>query len=181
VSVYYPVFLDLTQRQCLVVGGGPVAERKVQGLLAAEAHVVLVSPALTEALRKWATNGVLGHIPRAFQDQDVEGCALVIAATNRHDVNAQVVAAARQRGIWVNAVDTPALCDFIAPAMVRRGSLQIAISTGGNSPLLAKRLRASIEALIGPEYGELADILGTLRTAVRSREAPSEARRAMFL
>jgi siroheme synthase-like protein len=120
------------------------------------------------------------HIPRPFHDEDVEGCALVIAATDRGDVNAHVAATARRRGIWVNVVDTPDACDFIAPAVVRRGALQIAISTGGKSPMLAKRLREGLEALIGPEYGELADILGAMRAAVRYREEPSEVWRAMF-
>jgi precorrin-2 dehydrogenase / sirohydrochlorin ferrochelatase len=180
VSVYYPVFLDLAQRRCLVVGGGTVAERKAQGLLEAKARVVVVSPSLTEALRMWAANGVLSHLPRSFHDADVEGCALVIAATDRGDVNAHVAATARRRGIWVNVVDTPDACDFIAPAVVRRGALQIAISTGGKSPMLAKRLREGLETLIGPEYGELADVLGAMRAAVRYREEPSEVWRAMF-
>jgi precorrin-2 dehydrogenase / sirohydrochlorin ferrochelatase len=180
VSVYYPVFLDLAQRRCLVVGGGTVAERKAQGLLEAKARVVVVSPSLTEALRMWAANGVLSHLPRSFHDADVEGCALVIAATDRGDVNAHVAATARRRGIWVNVVDTPDACDFIAPAVVRRGALQIAISTGGKSPMLAKRLREGLETLIGPEYGELADVLGVMRAAVRYREEPSEVWRAMF-
>jgi precorrin-2 dehydrogenase / sirohydrochlorin ferrochelatase len=180
VSAYYPIFLDLTQRRCLMVGGGTVAERKVQGLLEAKANVLVVSPSLTEALRLWALNGVLTHVPRTFQDADVEGCALVIAATDRVEVNAHVARAGCRRGIWVNVVDRPDMCDFIAPAVVSRGVLQIAISTGGNSPALAKRLREGLEALIGPEYGELADVLGAMRAAVRYREEPSEVWRAMF-
>jgi precorrin-2 dehydrogenase/sirohydrochlorin ferrochelatase len=180
VSVYYPIFLDLAQRRCLVVGGRAVAERKVQGLLEAKAQVVVVCPSLTDILRLWAIKGVLTHRPRPFHDEDVEGCALVIAATDRGDVNAHIATTARRHGIWVNVVDTPDACDFIAPAVVRRGSLQIAISTGGKSPMLAKRLREGLEALIGPEYGELADILGAMRAAVRYREEPSEVWRAMF-
>jgi siroheme synthase-like protein len=110
----------------------------------------------------------------------VKGCALVIAATNCLEVNAHVAKTARHLGIWVNVVDTPAVCDFIAPAVVQRGALQIAISTGGKSPMLAKRLRQGLEALIGSEYGELAEILGTMRTAVRYRGEPSEVWHAMF-
>jgi precorrin-2 dehydrogenase / sirohydrochlorin ferrochelatase len=180
VPAYYPIFLDLTQRRCLVVGGGPVAERKVHGLLEAGAQVWVVSPALTDALGAWAANGALTHVPRTFQDDDVEGCALVIVATDRGEMNGYVTRSARRRGIWVNVVDTPEACDFIAPAVVRRGALQIAISTGGKSPMLAKRLREGLEAWIGPEYGELADVLGAMRTAVRQREEPSEVWRAMF-
>ena len=179
-AAYYPIFLDLTQRYCLVVGGGTVAERKVQGLLEAGADVVVVSPTLTETLHAWAGDGLLTYFPRPFRDEDVKGCALVIAATDCAAVNAYVAKTARHLGIWVNVVDTPAVCDFIAPALVRRGALQIAISTGGKSPMLAKRLRQGLEALIGPEYGELADILGAMRTAVRYRGEPSEAWQAMF-
>jgi precorrin-2 dehydrogenase / sirohydrochlorin ferrochelatase len=177
---YYPVFLDLEGKRCLVVGGGAVAERKVQGLLDAKTDVVVVSPSLTDALRRWVTAGAIHHFSRAFGDADVEGCALVIAATDRAEVNAQVAAAARRRGVWVNVVDTPAACDFIAPAVVRRGELQIAISTGGNSPTLAKRLRNGLEQLIGPEYGALVDVLGRLRAAMRRRGEPSEVRQATF-
>jgi precorrin-2 dehydrogenase / sirohydrochlorin ferrochelatase len=180
VPAYYPIFLDLTQRRCLVVGGGTVAERKVQGLLEATANVVVVSPSLTEMLRIWAINGDISHVPRDFRDEDVEGCALVIGATDRGEVNTYVAAAARRRGIWVNVVDMPSVCDFIAPALIRRRALQIAISTGGNSPTLAKRLRQGLEVLIGPEYGELADVLGALRTAIRCQEERPEERKAVF-
>jgi precorrin-2 dehydrogenase/sirohydrochlorin ferrochelatase len=110
----------------------------------------------------------------------VQGCALVIAATDREEVNAHVAKMARHLGIWVNVVDTPAVCDFIAPAVVRQGALQIAISTGGKSPMLAKRLRQGLEGLLGSEYGELADILGAMRTSVRTRGEPSEVWQAMF-
>jgi precorrin-2 dehydrogenase/sirohydrochlorin ferrochelatase len=177
---YYPIFLDLTQRRCLVVGGGTVAERKVQGLLEARAAVTVVSPILTTALTRWAVEGVLTCLPRTFQDDDVEGHTLVIAATDRVETNLQVAAAARRRNLWVNVVDTPQACDFIAPAVVRRGSLQIAISTGGKSPLLAKRLRQGLEALIGEEYAELTDVLGAMRTAMRYRGEPSEVWHALL-
>ncbi len=161
-------------------GRGTVAERKVHGLLEARAHVWVVSPALTDVLGIWAADGALTHIPRTFHDDDVEGCALVIAAADQGEVNVHVARTARRRGIWVNVVDTPDACDFIAPAVVRRGALQIAISTGGKSPMLAKRLREGLEACIGPEYGELADVLGAMRAAVRHREEPSEVWRAIF-
>ena len=179
-SAYYPIFLNLAHRRCLVVGGGVVAERKVQGLLEANARVVVVSPSLTDSLRRWASEGVIGHVPRCFRDDDIDGCALVIGATDQVEVNREVAMAARRRGIWVNIVDTPAACDFIAPAVVRRGEVQIAISTGGKSPTLAKRLREGLEELIGPEYGEVAEILGALREAIRRQEKTPEARKALF-
>jgi precorrin-2 dehydrogenase/sirohydrochlorin ferrochelatase len=180
VSVYYPIFVDLTRRRCLIVGGGPVAERKAQGLLEAMARVTVVSPALTTQLRRWALAGLVTHRPRPFEAEDVEGCALVIAATDRGAVNTHVARVARRRGIWVNVVDTPDECDFIAPAVVRRGALQLAISTGGNSPMLAKRLRQGLEAMIGPEYGDLTALLGALRAAARVRGEPSEAWQALL-
>ncbi|MBI3330401.1 MAG: bifunctional precorrin-2 dehydrogenase/sirohydrochlorin ferrochelatase [Nitrospinae bacterium] len=179
-SAYYPVYLNLARRRCLVVGGGAVAERKVQGLVEADADVVVVSPSLTETLHRWASDGTVRHVPRSFHDEDVEDCALVIGATDRTEVNARVAIAARRRGIWVNIVDTPAACDFIAPAVVRRGELQIAITTGGKSPTLAKRLREGLEELIGPEYGEVAEILGALRSAIHRHEKLPEVRKAMF-
>jgi siroheme synthase-like protein len=180
VSVYYPIFVDLTRRRCLIVGGGPVAERKAHGLLEAEARVVVVSPTLTENLQRWALDGLITYVPRTFEDGDVGGCALIIAATDRSTVNTHVARAARRHGVWVNVVDTPVECDFIAPAVIRRGALQLAISTGGRSPMLAKRLREGLEAVIGPEYGELADVLGAMRAAVRHREESSEAWKALL-
>jgi siroheme synthase-like protein len=177
---YYPIFLDLSRKRCLVVGGGAVAERKVQGLLDAQADVVVVSPALTEPLRRWASRGAIRHVARHFRAEDVAGCALVIAAADRPAVNRRVAQLARRHGIWVNVVDTPDACDFIAPAVIRRGALQIAISTGGKSPALAKRLREGLEAVIGPEYGQLADALGALRADARRRGEPPAVRRALF-
>jgi precorrin-2 dehydrogenase/sirohydrochlorin ferrochelatase len=180
VAAFYPLFLNLEGKRCLVVGGGTVAERKAQGLIEARASVVVVSPVVTQTIYRWVVDETIAHIPRPFRDEDVEGCRLVLAATNREQVNTQVAAAAHRRGIWVNVVDTPAACDFIAPAVVRRGALQIAISTSGNSPTLAKRLREALEALIGPEYGEVAELLGSLRVALRSQQEPPEVRKALF-
>jgi precorrin-2 dehydrogenase/sirohydrochlorin ferrochelatase len=175
---YYPIFLDLQGQRCLVVGGGAVATRKVQGLLEAEARVIVVSPTLTEALARWAHQGVIHHEARAFLPDDVVGCTLVISATDRPAVNAAVSQASRKHRIWANVVDTPAACDFIAPAVVRRGALQIAISTGGNSPTLAKRIRAQIEERYGPEYGELADWLGQQRACMRRQETDPAVRKS---
>jgi precorrin-2 dehydrogenase/sirohydrochlorin ferrochelatase len=180
VPEYYPLFLKLDAKRCLVVGGGAVAERKVQGLIQAGAAVVVVSPTLTATLCRWSGEGAITYVPRAFREEDVEGCALVIGATEYAEVNAQVATAARRRGILVNIVDTPELCDFIAPAVLRRGDVRIAVSTGGRSPTLAKRLRQGLEVLIGPEYGELAGLLGRLRTALRRQETTPAGRKALF-
>jgi precorrin-2 dehydrogenase/sirohydrochlorin ferrochelatase len=162
----------------MVVGGGEVATRKVQGLLDAGAVVVVVSPTLTEALTTLVEIGAIHHVARPFQAHDVVGCALVIGATDGPAVNAAVCEAARQRGIWVNIVDTPEACDFIAPAVVRRGALQIAISTGGHSPALAKHIREDLERRYGPEYVELLAWLGEQRQRIRQQVRDPAARKA---
>jgi precorrin-2 dehydrogenase/sirohydrochlorin ferrochelatase len=177
-SSYYPVFVNLQGKRCLVVGGGEIATRKVEGLLEAGAVVVVVSPKLSESLAALSAQGVVQHQRRPFEVDDVLGCALVIGATDRADVNLAVCQAARRHSIWVNIVDTPQACDFIAPAVVRRGALQIAISTGGRSPTLAKRIRMQIEAAYGPEYAELLENLGRERQCIRRLISDPERRRA---
>jgi precorrin-2 dehydrogenase/sirohydrochlorin ferrochelatase len=166
-SSYYPMFVDLQGKRCLVVGGGEIAARKVQGLLDADALVVVVSPKLSDALSALAAQGVIAYRPRPFRVDDVLGCTLVIGATDQPEVNMAVGKAARAHDVWVNIVDTPEACDFIAPAIVRRGALQIAISTGGHSPTLAKRIRMQLEEAYGPEYGRLLEKLGRERDRIR--------------
>lgn len=179
-AVYYPIFLDLQGKCCLVVGGGDVAARKVEGLLEAGAVVAVVSPLLTEALDRLAQSGSIRHEARLFEPDDVIGCTIVIGATDQPEVNAAVCEASRTQGIWVNIVDTPGACDFIAPAVVRRGELQIAISTGGNSPTLAKRIRAQLEHIYGWEYAELVAWLGHQRERIRRNVADPGKRRALY-
>jgi precorrin-2 dehydrogenase / sirohydrochlorin ferrochelatase len=164
---YYPMFIDLQGKRCLVVGGGDIATRKVQGLLDADALVLVVSPKLSDALSALAAQGVIAYRPRPFRADDVLGCTLVIGATDQPEVNLAVSKAARAHDVWVNIVDTPEACDFIAPAIVRRGVLQIAISTGGHSPTLAKRIRMQLEEAYGPEYGRLLEKLGRERERIR--------------
>ncbi len=148
----FPMFVKLAGRKCLVVGGGPIAEGKVEGLLASGATVVVVAPEVTEKIARWNDQGRLAWHARQFQPSDLEGAFLVIAATGVDAVNEQVFREAEARGILCNAVDEPERCHFYYPAIVRRGPLQIAISTGGLSPALASRLRAELEAQFGPEY-----------------------------
>lgn len=164
---YYPVFVNLQGKRCLVVGGGEIAGRKVQGLLEAGAEVVVISPRLSESLAGLAARGVIRHQRRAFLEADVVGCTLVIGATNQSAVNRAVCEAARRRNIWVNIVDTSDACDFIAPAVVQRGALQIAISTGGHSPTLAKRIRMRLEGVYGEEYAGLLEKLGRERQRIQ--------------
>lgn len=168
---YFPVFLDLRGRRCLVVGGGPIGERKIVALLACGARVVVVSPTLTPALAVLAGAGGLEHHARAFRRADVRGCTLVIAATGREGVDRAVAAAAHAHRALVNVVDRPAQCDVIMPSVLRRGELQIAVSTGGRSPTLARDIRRSLEPLFAADIAELVERAGLERAAARRRDA----------
>jgi precorrin-2 dehydrogenase/sirohydrochlorin ferrochelatase len=159
----FPMFVKLAGRKCLVVGGGPVAEGKAEGLLASGATVVVVAPAVTEKIAGWSREHRLAWHARRFEPSDLEGAFLVIAATGVDAVNESVFRGAEARGILCNAVDEPERCHFYYPAVVRRGALQIAISTGGLSPALASRLRQELEKQFGPEYEHWLEELGVLR------------------
>lgn len=160
----YPIILtQLDQTRCVVVGGGTVAERKVAALLDSAATVTVISPLLTTRLQQWYQAGRFRYISRTYIDGDLDGAALVIAATNDTAVNDQVAQAARRAGILINVVDNPSAGNFHTVATVRRGDVLATVSTGGVSPTLAALLRRRIEALIGPEYKQLLDILRALR------------------
>ena len=159
----YPMFALLTDKPCLVVGGGAVGERKVLDLLEAGARVTVVSRTLTPALAKLAAQGEIVYLAGDFAPEQVETMALVMGATDDEQVNARVSTAARSRGIWVNIADAPELCTFIVPAQVRRGELTLAISTGGASPALARKLREELEGRFGPEYGPYLTLLKKVR------------------
>src|SRR5258708_25555180 len=143
---YIPIFLDVTGRQCFVVGGGEVAVRKVEALLEAGALVTVVSPSLSPPVEAIVASGLVTHIARTYERGDIRGCVLVYAATDDPKLQRELAAEARALGIPVNVVDVPELCTFIAPAVVKRGALQIAISTGGPSPAFAARLRHAVAA-----------------------------------
>jgi precorrin-2 dehydrogenase / sirohydrochlorin ferrochelatase len=161
---YYPIFLALQGRRCLVVGGGAVATGKVAGLLAAGATIRVVSPTLSAELEDLrATNGI-EHLARFYQANDAVGMSLVMAATDDRAVNAQVAADCQQMSVWVNAVDDPSNCDFILPSIVRRGKVTIAASTSGASPALARRLRKDLEEFLSDDLAVLADLLSEVRT-----------------
>lgn len=166
---YFPAFLDLRGRRCLVVGGGLIGERKVRDLLSCGADVVLVSPAATTGLAELVNRGTVTHRRRTFRQSDVRGCAVVVAATGVTAVDTAVAGAAKRRRALVNVVDRPALCDFIVPSVLRRGELQIAVSTGGRSPALAREIRHGLEDMFGPEYAELIERVGRERTRARVR------------
>ncbi len=152
----------------------------MQGLLEAGAEVAVVSPTLTDALSSMAQRGAIHHEARPFHPDDVADCTLVIGATDQPAVNTAVCDAARRHGIWVNIADTPDACDFIAPAVVRCGALQIAISTGGHGPTLAKRIRAQLEQSYGPEYAELLAWLGQQREHIRRQAVDPVTREAHY-
>jgi precorrin-2 dehydrogenase/sirohydrochlorin ferrochelatase len=163
---YYPAFLDLRNRLVLVVGGGEVAERKVMQLLESGARVRVVSPNLTPTLTRLAHAGEIAHRRGEFDEADLDGVWLVIGATDDGQVNQQVAHAAERRHLFCNIVDVPSLCSSLAPAIVARGDVLIAISTSGHSPALAQRLKREIAARVGQEYAQLADLMSRWRAPV---------------
>jgi siroheme synthase-like protein len=176
---YYPLFMDLAGRECLVVGAGAVAARKARSLLACGARVTVVGEAPAPAFRALERRGVRLE-RRRFRAGDVGRQALVIAATDERAVNAAVSAAARRRGVPVNAVDDPPNCTFIVPAVVTRGELTIAISTGGRSPAAARLVKERVAALLGDEYAALVRLLGARRGRMKAAVARQGARAAAW-
>jgi len=177
---YYPVFLDLRDRPVLLVGGGAVAQRKQVLLLRAGAALRVVAPQAHPAFHAAAAEGRLALRLRGFRADDLEGAVFAIAATDDPAVNAEVAAAARARGVPVNVVDAPALCSAILPAVVDRDPLIVAIGSEGSAPVLARRLRERIEALLDPSLGALARLLERWRGRVRERFAAVPQRRSLW-
>jgi precorrin-2 dehydrogenase/sirohydrochlorin ferrochelatase len=163
---YYPVFLNLKGCAVLLIGGGHVALQKIGPLLDGDADVHLVAPKALPEIRQLARDGKIRWSARSYKSSDLTGVRLVIAATDEPVLQKRIAAEARARQIWVNVVDVPKLCDFIAPAVVRRGDIQIAISTGGAAPAVAKHLRKKLQSLIGQEYADLVKVLQTWRPAI---------------
>ena len=166
---YYPVFLDLVDKRVLVIGGGRVAQEKLQGLLHAKSSITLIAPKLTKELQQLVAEGRIDLIQREYRDGDLDGYDLVMVATDDGAVNAAVSAEGRRRKIWVNAADDPVNCDFILPAVIRRGAITLAASTSGTSPALARRLREELEAYLTEEMPALAELLREVRADLRSR------------
>jgi precorrin-2 dehydrogenase/sirohydrochlorin ferrochelatase len=177
-KVFYPMFVDLEGRRCLVVGGGPVATEKVEKLLDHGAAVRLVTPEMTPDLEAVAAAGRLAELHRrTYRPEDLEGCFLVIAATNLDAINRMVWQDAEARNMLCNVVDVPPLCNFIVPSIVRRGELALAISTGGASPVVAKHIRRELEAAYGPEWESLVNLLRELRDDLKDRYLDMPSRR----
>jgi len=171
-KTYYPVFADLTGRRCVVVGGGPVAQRKVTTLLRFGAQVTVVSPTTVPRLTTYARQGKIRHLARRFRPTDLRGAWLVYAATDDERINELVSRHATRARIFTNVVDQPRLCSFIAPSIFKRGNLVVAVSTGGASPTIAKLLRRELQQTIGRDYARMVRLLKGLRTAAK-RKLPS--------
>ena len=172
---YYPIFVELKDIPCVVVGGGPEAQRKVEGLIGAEAKVTVVSPELTKPLQKMLANSEIEHIAREYQEGDIDPYHIVMVATDDGAVNNEISAEGRRKRIWVNAADDIPNCDFILPAVIRRGAITLAASTGGASPALARRLREELEAYLTEEMPALADLMKEVRGDLRSRSIVPDA------
>lgn len=175
---YLPLFMDLTGRVCLVVGGGRIAEGRTRLLAAHGAVLRLVTPELSAGLEDMAADGRVADVRRrVFAPDDLDGVFLALAATNDRDVNAKIAETARKRGILCNVADDPQACDVHIPALVRRGDLTVAISTGGASPAVTASVRRQLEDTFGPEWSTLLSLLGELREATK-RRYPQPALRA---
>jgi precorrin-2 dehydrogenase len=176
----FPMFVKLDGRRCLVVGAGNVGEAKIESLLAAGASVHVVAPKATPRVREWARDARIEWSGRKYVPADLAGAFLVIAATGSPALHDDIYAEAQSRGVLCNAVDEPERCDFYFPAVVRRGELQIAISTGGLSPALAQRLRKELEQQFGPEWEEWVAQLGRTRDELKSIPMPPGQRKRLL-
>jgi precorrin-2 dehydrogenase/sirohydrochlorin ferrochelatase len=176
----FPMFLKLITRPCLVVGAGSIAESKIASLLEADARIRVVAPEATEQVLSWAQSKKIDWYQRKFQRNDLEGMFLVVAATSSRELHEQIFEEASRRGVLCNIVDVPELCDFYYPAVVQRGALQIAISTGGLSPALAQRLRKELEGQFGPEYEEWLEHLGEAREKLFAETLDPEERKQLL-
>lgn len=178
--ILFPIYLDLKDKTCLLVGGGQVAERKIENLLDYGLNMRVVSPEATRRIQEWAQQGIVNWQLRDFNEEDLSGVFIAFVATDNNNVNHSVVKACRKAGVLVNAVDDPPNCDFYVPSIIRRGSLVLAISTEGKSPYFARRLREELEITITPEYGEFVDMLGDIREEIKEKVPDISMRKEVF-
>jgi precorrin-2 dehydrogenase/sirohydrochlorin ferrochelatase len=167
---FYPLFLRIKGRRCLVVGGGEVALRKVRTLLGHGASVEVISPEPSPELEKLAEGGELRLLRRGYQAGDLEGAIIAVAATDDSQINRQVVKEAKERAVLVNIADDLDSSDFILPSYLRRGDITIAVSTGGVSPALARKIRSRLEKDFGGDYASLVRLVGEVRAELRRRK-----------
>lgn len=166
---YYPVFLEMKERRCLVIGGGLVAERKVAALVQAGARVTVIAPGLTVNLAEWSRQQSINAITRSYCAGDLAGYEMGFVATDDPQVNAAVYQEGKSRGVWVNAADDPAHCDFILPSVLRRSALTVAVSTGATSPALARMVREELESYFSRDYEIVAELAAEVREELRVR------------
>jgi len=176
----FPIFLKLAKRRCLVVGAGKIAEEKIEGLLPTGAEIRVVAPKATPRIRALAQNKKILWDARAFKPTDLNDAFLVVAATSSPDARERIYREAKRRKVLCNVVDDPAHCDFYYGSVVRRGALQIAISTAGKSPALAQRIRKMLEQLFGPEYEEWIAALGEAREKLFAGKMDPEERKRLL-
>lgn len=176
----FPIFLKLEGRRCLVVGAGAIAEGKIRGLLNGGASVEVVAPRAITQVEGWFSQGLLDWKRRSFAPSDLDGVSIVIAATSSREVNTRVFQESRVRNVLCNSVDDPENCDFYYGSIVKRGDLQIAISTNGRSPALAQRLRQELEQQFGPEYESWLHELGAARDQMFATKLDVETRRKLL-
>ena len=179
-NTYYPVYIQMKDQPCTVIGGGKIAEGKVEGLLAVEAIVKIISPELTPRLQELAQQKHITYIPRAYQPGDLTGAFMVICATDLAEINHQVWQEASANRQLVNVVDDTPRCNFIAPSILRKGDLTIAISTSGKAPALAIRLKERFQREIGPEYERFLELAGELREPLAQHVPDFETRKALW-
>ena len=164
---YYPVYLDVKERCCVIVGGGQIAEGKIAALLECGAQIRMISPEVTDEVQDMADTGALRLERREYRDGDLEGAFIAIAATDDSSLNRRIAQEAEERNVPLNVVDVTHLCTFIAPAVVRRGEVTAAISTGGLSPALARKLREELQASPALDYADMAPMLSEVRLELR--------------
>jgi len=177
---FYMACLKLTGRKCLVVGGGAVGLEKIEGLLACDGQVTLVSPSAIPELEDLAAEGSIAWERRAYRAEDLDGAFMAVAATGDTDINVRVYEDAEERAMLVNVVDVPPLCNFILPAVFRSGPLAVAISTAGASPALAKRIKRQIAEEYGEPYAKLAELLNEVRGWAKGSLPTYQDRKAFF-
>jgi precorrin-2 dehydrogenase len=176
---YYPIYLDIEGRSVVIIGGGNVCARKAETMMKYGARVTVVSPELTDEIEQWAREGCLALSRKKYDESDLDGANIVIASTDDEAINTQIATDCRQRRIPVNVVDVTPLCEFIVPAIIEKGSVQVAISTGGKSPALARTLKEDLQRFIGPEYDEVNEALFSLREAAK-KALPTDVDRKRF-
>jgi siroheme synthase-like protein len=166
---YFPIYLDMSRRRCLVIGGGAVAERKIAALLETGAEVTVLAPDVTDVVTGLSKQNAIRFTARCYEAGDLDGFELAFVATDDPQVNAAVYREGRSRGVWVNSADDPARCDFILPSVLRRGDLTVAVSTGGTSPALARTVREELELYFNQEYESLAKLAAEVREELSNR------------